>query len=110
LSLRLAGVSGEGGAGAVVGEHMVEDVDEGRPVLGGELVELGEPLAEQVDGRAQRAAGRAVDEQVVGGDVEGSVAGNATIENAQSWNQLTQQMQNALVRAGLANRHGGILG
>jgi hypothetical protein len=33
LSLRLAGVAGEGGAGAVVGEHVVEDVDEGGLVL-----------------------------------------------------------------------------
>jgi hypothetical protein len=29
----LAGVSGEGGAGAVVGEHVVEDVDEGGACL-----------------------------------------------------------------------------
>jgi hypothetical protein len=40
-------VAGEGGAGAVVGEHVVEDVDEGGPVVRGELVELGESFAEQ---------------------------------------------------------------
>lgn len=40
---RSAGMAGEGAAGAVVGEHVVEDVGEGGLVVGGELVELGEP-------------------------------------------------------------------
>ena len=51
-------MAGEGGAGAVVGEHVVEDVDERGPVLGGELVELGESLAEQVDGWSARPVTR----------------------------------------------------
>jgi hypothetical protein len=70
----LAGVAGEGGAGAVVGEHVVEDVDKGGLVLGGELVELDEPFAEQVGGGVEGTPGGAVDEQVVGGDAEASAS------------------------------------
>ncbi len=43
---RSAGLAGEGGADAGVGEQPVDDVDEGRAVVVAELVEVGDAFAE----------------------------------------------------------------